>query len=49
VSIALTLVDALLKDLYLFGGGGLIAPALSRAEITDRVAGLFLESLRRQG
>lgn len=45
VAIALTLVEAVLKDLYLAGGGGLVVPGLSSRELHDRLTTIFLDAV----
>jgi AcrR family transcriptional regulator len=49
VACGLTLVEAILKDFYLFGGGGLVAPRMSEPELIDRLTALFIDSLSRAG
>jgi len=45
VACGLTLVEAILKDLYLFEGGGLVSPRMSEPELIDQLTALFTNSL----
>jgi AcrR family transcriptional regulator len=46
IAVALTLVEAVLKDLYFAGGGALIVPALSSRELHQRLTAIFLDAVR---
>src|SRR5262249_50891524 len=46
IAVALTLVEAVLKDLYLAGGGGLVVPALSSGELRERLSRIFIDAAR---
>ena len=45
IAVALTLVEAVLKDLYLAGGGGLVVPALSSTELQEQLSRIFLDAV----
>ncbi|HEX6463076.1 MAG TPA: TetR/AcrR family transcriptional regulator [Vicinamibacterales bacterium] len=45
IAIALTLVEAVLKDLYLAGGGALVAPAVSWGELHEHLTRIFLNAV----
>ena len=45
IACALTLVEAVLKDLYLFDGGGLVSPQIGEAELIKYLTGLFANCL----
>jgi AcrR family transcriptional regulator len=49
IACALTLVEAVLKDLYLFNGGGLVSPKIGKAELIDYLTALFANCLSRSG
>jgi AcrR family transcriptional regulator len=46
VASGLTLVEAVLKDLYLFDGGGLVSPRLTEVELLDELTALFCRRLK---